>query len=228
MKPCIVNVSCDHWYPRGQDRLKASLGKVGYDGETLFFRNKFPTNSPPHAKVPYAFKIYAIMEAINRGHKLLLWCDSSMVAVANPAPLFYKIEESGHFFVSEAQKLGNWSTDAFLKHWGLTRDEAMEIPLFSAGFTGLNIDNPRSKEFLDTWLKASQDGVSFIGPWGRSESISLDERCKGHRHDMSAGSLIAHKLNMELQSTHSGFIRGEIENIPADKRDGIYFEAHGM
>jgi len=57
MKPVIVNCGIGAWYPRGQARLKESLDKQGYTGDTLFYTN-LPHNWPSHRQVPYHFKTY--------------------------------------------------------------------------------------------------------------------------------------------------------------------------
>lgn len=226
-KSCIINVGCGGWYPRGTDRLEASLRQVGYQGDLLLYRDRLPPGSPSHAQVPYAFKIHAIQEAARLGYDLVLWCDSSMHAIAHPAPLFEKIREVGHLFVGDPNVVGNWSTDAFLRHWGLTRDEAMLIPMFSAGFTGLDLANPVSRVFLDVWSAASQDGVSFHGPWNNNDkSISQDERCRGHRHDMSTASLLAYRMGMAIQPNGMYF---NYAYEPYDREAlCVCFETHGM
>ncbi len=93
--------------------------------------------------------------------------------------------------------VGQWATDASLAKLGMSRDAAMTVPMFSAGFTGLDLRNERSREFLRRWHAAAQDGVSFIGPWtNQDRKCSADPRVLGHRHDMTAASIIAHKLGM--------------------------------
>ena len=192
---CIINVATDS-YKKGQERLENSLKKVNYTDQYILWENTYPPNSPTHQQVPYGFKTYAFLEAQRQGYDVVLWLDASMWAVKNPTPVFEHIEEHGYMIEAAGQWLGWWSTDAFLSHHGLTRDEAMKIPMFSAGFTGLDLRNSRSLEFLNKWHETAQDGISFIGPWKDS---GPDPNYKGHRHDMSAASLIAHKMGMKMR-----------------------------
>lgn len=193
-KRCILNVATGA-FRRGQERLLAALQDRGYDGAVMCWQDEMPSGCPAHREVPYAFKTYAMNEARAAGYDVLLWLDASMWPIKNPEPVFRWIEDRGHLFELAGQWLGWYSTDAFLAKNGLTRDEAMAIPTFSAGFTGLDLRNPGSLIFLNAWHAMARDGVSFHGPWTAS---GPDPRYKGHRHDMSAASLLAHRFGMEL------------------------------
>jgi hypothetical protein len=196
---CILNAALGSYYT-GQARLVKSLQDVGYTGDKIFWRDQYPPGSPTHQQVPYAFKIYALLEARRQGYEVVLWLDASIWAIKNIEPVFRHIEERGHLFEVAGQWLGWYVTDAFLAKNGLSRDAAMTIPMFTAGFTGLDLRQPKAIEFLEKWRGMSQDGVSFLGPWNNHDcACSQDPRCKGHRHDMSAASLLAHRMGMELQ-----------------------------
>ncbi len=69
---CIVNTATGI-YGRGQDRLKDSLIKNGYTGDFLFFRNELPPGCPSQEQAPWAFKIFAVKEAINKGYSSILY-----------------------------------------------------------------------------------------------------------------------------------------------------------
>lgn len=201
MRTCIIDLAVDKWYPRGQRRLADTLAKQGYTGD-LILHSSYPAGCPTHQEVPYGFKPHLIEAARQQGYEVVLWLDASMMAIRHPAPVFEHILVHGHLFEAtwedvsrQPWKLGQWSTDAFLVHHGVTRDEAMQIPLFSAGFTGLDLRRERSQEFLRQWLALSGDGISFHGPW---YDKGADPRYQGHRHDMSAGALLAHRMGMEV------------------------------
>lgn len=193
---CIVNVATGG-FVRGQKRLVESLRKMGYAGEMMLWSDSYSDGSPTHNDVPYGFKCYAFVNAQSAGYKTILWLDSSMVAIRNPEPVFQHIEHNGHLFESGWRLLGHWCTDAFLQHHGLSRNVAMSIPMFSAGFMGLDLRQPKSEQYLYSWLEMSKDGVSFIGP---HSGTCDDPRYKGHRHDMSAASLLAEQMEMEISS----------------------------
>jgi hypothetical protein len=86
--------------------------------------------------------------------------------------------------------------DYFLKN----RDEAMNIQMFSAGFMMLDFNNPIAREFFSLWKRTCELGY-FKGSWNNDQKTeSQDERCKGHRHDMSCASLVAHHLGMKFEN----------------------------
>jgi hypothetical protein len=74
----------------------------------------------------------------------------------------------------------------------------MNMPMYgNAGFLGLSVNSEIAMDFFDQWHKASVDGI-FKGAWSNhNKTESKDERCKGHRHDMVCGSIIANQLKME-------------------------------
>jgi hypothetical protein len=222
MSDCaIVNLATRNaWYPKGQTRLLNSLKHYG-GYEFLPFTDEDSVGAPSHRKVPYAFKLYAIKAARERGYKRILWVDASMWAIKDPWHVFERIVSHGYLIIEAAQWLGNWSTDASLAHWGLTRDEAMTIPMWSGGFVGLDFTNAVACEFFQKWWDLAHDGVSFIGPYRRNNEP--DQRFRGHRHDMSAGSYISHKMKMEIEPNTKWF-----DYYVPKPKEWTYFLARGM
>jgi hypothetical protein len=197
---CVINLATNiDWYPAGQARMVRTVREHGFDGEIYCWGDEADIGAEPHAKVPYGFKTAAFNVVQKAGFDLVLWLDASMWATGSVQPIFDHIERHGHLMELAGWSAGQWCTDAALGTLGVTRDEAMNMPLFSAGFLGLNLRNDKSAEFLRRWSDLSKDGVSFIGPWdNRDGSCSADSRVLGHRHDMTAASVLAHKLEMKL------------------------------
>src|SRR4051812_45026039 len=96
-KAVIVNVGINGWYATGSERLERSLIFNGFGGQILTFKNEYPPNSPRHEENPYAFKIFAIEEAINRGFDTMLLLDSSFWAIKDCTPIFDIIADRGIF-----------------------------------------------------------------------------------------------------------------------------------
>lgn len=144
--------------------------------------------SPAHSINPYAFKIYAIQQAILSGYKQILWVDASIVFVRNSQPIFDWIEENGVFMEEAGHYVGTWCNDRTLEYFGISRAEANQMPMFSAGFTGIDITNPKGLEFFNKWRQSMLDG-QFVGSWS------------DHRHDMTCGSIIANQMG--LNNTYS-------------------------
>jgi hypothetical protein len=202
MKHCIVNFS-DYKFKAGQERLRESLIQQGYQGDVLLFNEFGEVGSKVHLEVPYQFKVYAIEKARQMGYDVVLYCDASLFAIKDVMPVIYHIIDKGYLLEYCGFKAGQYSTDLCLSEFNLTRDEAMNIPLHSAGFTGLNFQNELATQFFDRWFKYAQEEITFQGDWNNnSKQCSQDERCLGHRHDQTTASIIAHKLGMERINPH--------------------------
>lgn len=197
----VVNYASNNdWYYRGQKRLLDEMINHGYRGKFGLWCSTLPKGSPTHSDNPYAFKVYAIQEGIDAGHNLVWWMDSSVYPVKKVTPVIDKCLEQGYVFEEAGHLAGNWTNDATLAYFGISRDEAMNIPMFSAGFTMLDFNHAISKEFFNQWKRSCELGY-FKGRWTNiDKSQSADERCYGHRHDMSCASIIAYKLGMKLES----------------------------
>ncbi len=201
MSRAIINFAEGAWYPYGQERLKRSVMEHGWDGDFVGWTSSSDLGCPPHSQVPYAFKTHALVNARAQGYESALFADASIYAVKPFDLVFTIIENEGYFFEEAGHWTGTWTTDAALEQMGLTRDEAMKIPMLTAGFVGLNFSSDIANAFLDRWHELALDGITFPGPWqNRDGAASDDPRCEGHRHDMSAASVTAHKLGMKLRT----------------------------
>lgn len=202
MKHCIVNFS-DYKFKAGQDRLRESLIQQGYQGDVILFDDFNQVGSKVHLEVPYQFKVYAIQKAREMGYDIVLYCDASLYAIRNVMPVINHIIEKGYLMEYCGFSAGQFSTDLCLNDFNLTRDEAMSIPLHSAGFTGLNFQNELATKFFDKWFQSAKEEITFKGDWNNnSKQCSQDERCLGHRHDQTTASIIAHQLEMERTNPH--------------------------
>ncbi len=170
-------------YMTGQRRLDESLHEHAQGVDYYLFTNESEVGAPLHSENPYAFKLYAIQKVREMGYKRILWVDASVVAVKPVMPIFDWIKEKGIFFEHSGWAAGQWTNDETLKYFGITRDEAMKMPMYSAGFSGFDFDNPISIEFFAEWKEAMFNG-KFKGSWDN------------HRHDMSCGSIIANKREL--------------------------------
>ena len=202
MKHCIVNFS-DSGFKNGQDRLAQSLKDFNYQGDVILFNCFEEVGSKSHFEVPYQFKVYAIEKVRQMGYDVVLYCDASLYAIKDVMPVIYYIIEKGHLMEFCGFSAGQFSTDLCLSKFGLTRDEAMDIGLHSAGFTGLNFQNEKANEFFDKWLQSAKEEISFCGDWNNNKKqCSDDDRCLGHRHDQTTASIIAYQLEMERINPH--------------------------
>lgn len=222
MKHCIVNFS-DFKFKIGQDRLQKSLIDMKYKGDVLLFSDYQEIGSKPHTEVPYQFKVFAIEKARQMGYDVVLYCDASIWAIKDVMKSINYINEKGWLmefcgfgFISASQ----YTTDICLEKFNLTRDEAELIWLYSAGFTGLNFKNKIATEFFNQWLHRAKEEITFKGAWDNNQNqCSNDPRCKGHRHDQSVASIIAHNLGMERINPY--FMQYQFDGVET-KSDTIF------
>jgi len=199
MKTCIVSCGVGGWYPRGVDRLERSLIYHGYDGDMLLYKD-LPPGSKSHAEMPYGMKLSALTAAVAMGYQRILWLDASIVCIRYPKDIFDAIGHDGHYLYTSGYNCAQSVSDACLKIFGITRDQAEKIPECASNVVGFDMSNPIGREFYERWLKASQDG-SFKGSRQHANQ-SRDPRFLFHRQDQSAASLICHQLGITLHNPH--------------------------
>lgn len=198
MKVCALNFAKGLGYPQGQARLQQALKQHGFTGHFFGYREYYELGCPPHASVPYAFKPYAVLRALDSGYDVVYYFDASVLPVAPLDTLTEKITQDGHFMEDAGHSVGTWCKDAALKTLGITREEAFGMQLFIAGCFALDLRHEKSRQFALQWKTLADDGVTFPGSWVEHPSVSTDPRVKGHRHDMTAASVIANKLGMSF------------------------------
>lgn len=227
-KQCIITfANRKNNYVRALSRMVDSL-RYNWDGGFMAFigEDTLP-GCPKHEAQPYAFKLYAIQAALNAGYTEILWLDSSCYAIQPLQPIFDHIEKEGYIMQDAGHFVGVWTNDRTLKYFDLNRDEAMTMRCYgNAGFLGLNFEDQTAIDFFCEWKRSMEDGM-FKGAWTNADhSESLDERCRGHRHDMSSGSIIANRMDMKLQSSQEWLqYAGPFDKVLNDK---IYIKAEGI
>lgn len=195
MKDCIVNVGFGGWHPKGSARLERSLVYHGYPGHVKTWTNGLPPGSPTHQDVPYGMKVAAMEWAMTQGYERIMWLDSSVWCVKFPKAHLDAIGRDGYYMVHSGWKCDQWTNDNCLNYFGLTREQAAEIPMISAGILGLGTFSEVAREFFAQWKNAMQAGA-FKGSWTATPSEGSGDRYRGHRHDQSCASIIAHRLGM--------------------------------
>jgi len=200
-------------YAKTLMRLELSLKQVGFDGKFKGINDYGHIDSPHHKgspdAVPYAFKALSIKKAAEeqdwKGQ--LLWCDSVVYATKSITPIFDHIKEHGYlFFDNLGFSIGDYTSDACLNNFGMSREESFKSKMLMACVMGFDLDNPITKQFLDKYIGAALDGVSYPGDWFNNNlQVSNDMRCKGHRHDQSVASIIVKQMNLEITNAQQTF-----------------------
>ena len=186
MNPVIINLATGR-YLKGQERLKQSVQRYSPKIPVMSWQNEFQINGcPKHSVNPYAFKPYAFIQAMSKDYDVVFWMDASCYLIKDIQPILDIVERDGYFMHEAGHWAGTWSNDNSLQYFGLTREEAMKIPMFTAGCFGLNLKSEIGLKFLSQWLEAANAGA-FKGSW------------TDHRHDLTCGSIIANRLEMKFQ-----------------------------
>lgn len=188
----IVNlVTNNPNYLNCQNRLEQSvLNNEDKSFDFFSFQNESQVGSPLHLDNPYAFKIYAIEKIREMGYKQIVWLDSSIVLVSDFSPIWEWIFQKGFFFEEAGHYAGSWCNESTLQYFGITREQAMTMPMFAAGYCGFDFTHGLAQEFFAEWKESMLNGC-FKGSW------------TDHRHDMTCASIIANKHNM-LKDYSSG------------------------
>lgn len=212
-KRCVINFAKNGWYPQGQQRLRKSLKATGdFGGDFLAFNDESQLDAPLHSENPYAFKPHTFAKAWDLGYDSVLWVDASFWAVRNITPIFEHLEWEGYLLQFDGWFVGQWINQHALNYFRLTREQAMKIEMFHAGFMGLRWSCPVAQDFHARWMAACKAGA-FKGSW------------KDHRHDMTCGSVVAHRLGMSQERVfrYFAYVDGKV-TCPSET---LFFLAKG-
>jgi hypothetical protein len=205
----VVNFATQQ-YRAAQKRLMNSV-----KGKGLFISD-YPPGWPTHQQSPYEFKIWAIRQAMELDD-IVLWVDSSMYLVGDLSVIENIIKQDGYFAEEAGHWCGRWTNQHTRDYFKVTdeemKQEAGGLYMFSAGLLGLNKNSEIAMQFLDQWEASAKAGC-FRGDWS------------DHRHDMTAGSIIAQRLGMKYQTggTHLAYI-GPGYSAP---KPGVTFYCQGI
>lgn len=208
MKKAIVTFATGDRYQALQQRQEQSLKAVGWDGDYFAFKTFESIGSPHHDDVPYAFKPYAIKAVKDMGYDLVLWIDSPIYATKNLDVLFNSIDEYGIIlFDNIGYTIGDYTSDDCLNLMSMTREQAFSEKMIMACAMGFNFTHERTNSFFDSYYNSTKIEGIYEGDWNNDNGqVSSDPRVHGHRHDQSAASIIAAKMNLLLLSPHNSFL----------------------
>jgi hypothetical protein len=206
MKRVIVNVATGG-YVVGQQRLRRAVSGTT---DFLGWENDLPPGSPSHQDVPYAFKAFAIDAARARGFRYVLWADASINPIRPLDGLWELIAQQGYWISNNGWNNGEWTWPTAYGELGVAPEDNWRIPHVVATAFGLDLQHPIGAAFQDEYLRLAKTRA-FCGPWFNRRHPDYahhgpaphtgeceDARVRGHRHDQTAASLIAHRLGMAL------------------------------
>jgi hypothetical protein len=189
---CIVNayIGSTGWYQKGAARLKSSVYKHG--AIDLVQYHNHPINDIYDPECHYTIKAAALKSAVDEGYRSLLWADCSMICQQSTDPIFELIEKDGIYCETNGFNAAQECSDKCLNYYGISRDEAENIPMCSSGLIGFDIHLEIGISFYEMFIQAAIDGI-FSGS-RQHDNQSQDHRFMHHRQDQSAASIILYKL----------------------------------
>lgn len=211
MKKTVITFADDAGsYKKGVERMRESIRKHSPMTGITSYHDYDYIGSPSHkgeGSVPYAFKAYTMRKAMREIGGVLLWCDSCIYATQSLAPVFDHIKKHGYLFFDNAGfTLGEYTSDACLNKFGITREESFDYKILMACCYGVDITNKIGLEVMLRYIHAAGDGVSYQGDWFNDNGqVSSDSRCKGHRHDQSAMSCIVKQMGLDITNAQETF-----------------------
>jgi hypothetical protein len=221
----VTCVAHNHWYPRGFDRLNASLLEYSPKVAVQGWVNELPPGAPENIQeysldrdgscspfvakwdyTAYCAKPFALKHALDSGAEVAILCDAAFYAVRDIRPLIDHILQVGYYLCDNGASVGEWSSDRALKLMNLRRDEAFRMTEASSYCVGLHRRSRKALQFARQWCDAALVRGIFEGPHTAGLSgdkdkrnpgwVSDDPRVKGTRHDQTAASIIAWRLGM--------------------------------
>jgi len=211
----LATIACvalgDESYRRGQERLRQSLDDELYDCDFVEREMQAENIGTPLLGMytAYAAKPYLLQHVLLRdGPRVTILCDASFYAIRPLDPLIEHITRNGYYLCDNGYTVGEWASDRCLAHFGLSRDVAMAMPDCSSYCVGIDRENPTAMELARQWCEHSVEaticGAHTNQGHRRSRNpgfVSGDPRCRGHRHDQTVLSIVAHGLGL-LNWTH--------------------------
>jgi len=195
---CIVNVATES-YAEWQQIMVNSINKYGEGIPVLAWRGQLPKGSPLHGGMPYAFKAYAIKEALDQGFKKILWLDTSMYMINYWGDFWDELGKRGAlFWECDTGATGFWCGDSAMNLLGKTREELFNIPLMQGGVFAFDFSDAKARKIWEFYWHHVHSGA-LLGLWRKEHGfVSKDSRVHGHRHDMPILSVACADNDMAL------------------------------
>lgn len=178
------------------------------------YYDDYPDDCPPQRERQYAFKMFAIDEAIRAGFRYILWMDSAFAPIAPIDRLWETIASEGWYVPPQFDyRLAEFCSDSALRIFEIDRETAQGIPLVFSGLVGFDLDHAVGMQLWTGWKdlyeRGAFDGAHFAvmgapispcGPVKFQGHVSADFTVRGHRHDESALSFVLYALRLKPMS----------------------------
>jgi len=215
----IVNIAVaqnDSWYHRGQMRLRLSLESVGAleRCDLVFSRRETAETS-----CAYEDKMLSIRRAAEMGYKKILWLDCSITAIRPIDDMLNWIEKEGYYMYRSGYNACQTASDAALKFYNISRDEAEKHPECASNVVGLNLENEKGYNLYINWMNSIGSGlidtIKFPNESQR-KLYSLDERFLHCRQDQEMISISSINAKCSMQDHNHFVCRNEGDFKPTE------------
>ncbi len=212
MNLAICVVALGSWYHRGAARLIQEFARVSPGFTVSAWVNCFPPDAPRNVVendydyTGYCVKPFALLDAYTRGFEGAILLDAAFYPIRPIHPILDHISQVGYYLCKNGYMVGEWSSDRCLEQMKLTRAAAFDIEEASSYCVGVNFRDQRCVDLVHAWCQFASDRLSFPGPHTNSVGnhegarnvgfVSRDPHVRGHRHDQTVLSVLAHRMGM--------------------------------
>ncbi len=218
MDRCIVLYgSSNGIYPKKARKLLAEIENSGYSGHVLLRIGGFPNTQFGGLEichVPYSFKVAFLQEARLLGFKQVLWIDLAIHPLCGFETVFSEIERRGHFFTTVGSLQDNFPTHLpkAAEALNITQDLYVDIPHISSSMIGLNMEDSRAIQLLETWYNETGNLYSSMTWWPEELSLSVS----------------AWRLGCEPLTWFGNLVCAESEQFQLETRPNVQFYLDGL
>lgn len=212
-KVMILNVAVGGWYPKGLARLIREFDRVSPGFEITSWVNCYPPGTPEPGEWPddgggcnyrpYIAKPFAMKYALDQGADVAILLDAAFYPIRAIHPLIEHICQRGYYLCRNGNQVGEWASDEALRMFSESRRHAFTIPEASSYCVGMNLKWSTPAQLVEMWAEKWR---AIPGPHSQRLQetaarnpgfVSTDPRVRGHRHDQTTLSLLAHHLGMD-------------------------------
>lgn len=226
---CIVSMaSYNKEYPKYIQRIQIGLEQSGFNGYFVYRIGGYPHPSGKefaYAAVPYAFKIFLMLEAHKLGFSKIVWIDSVLEPLKDPTPLFEFLEKKKIFIYFSPKSPDGWkcilpSTRKELEE--ITGVDVLAVPHVCAAIFGLDMSTAASSQFIEDYYQMVERGRVFLSYY--PEEFVYAALCAKH-FPLQWELPFMHLVKNEPKpfSLSPNIFDDSEENIKKAKKDGFFF-----
>lgn len=139
----------------------------------------------------YGFKPHAVHAAIDKGYKLIIWFDPSVLPTCSINDLFEELNQTDMLVIKGDRSINWMANDKAFNWFGLDKKDTVNVNHIGGTFYGFNFNNPKTVEVFNLWKQAEKFGI-----FGNQ-----DEFMAGHWADETCMALAMFKCGVEQKNS---------------------------